>query len=167
MHSDADATRVLDNFRRIVRALRESSRATERTVGVTSAQQFALQVIAARPAISLNELAEQTRTHQSTVSVVVTRLVEAKLVRRVSAKEDARRRELAVTPKGRALLARAPHVAQERLVEGVERLSSRQRTELRRSLDALVVAMGLGDETPTMFFESPPKPTASRGARRG
>lgn len=166
MKPDADATRVLDNLRRIVRALRESSRAAERTVGVTSAQQFALQVIAARPAISLNELAEQTRTHQSTVSVVVTRLVEAKLVRRVPGQEDARRRELAVTTKGRALLESAPHVAQERLIAGVERLSTRQRTELRRSLDALVSAMGLGDEAPVMFFEKPP-PATKGGPRRG
>jgi DNA-binding MarR family transcriptional regulator len=148
-----DATVILDHLRRLVRVLRDSSRFSERTLGVTGAQLFALKALAAEPALSLNELARRTRTHQSTVSVVVKRLVTAKLVSRGTSEEDGRRVELAVTAKGRALLAKAPLAAQERLIQGVVRLRESERAELAESLHRLVAAMDLGDETPAMFFE--------------
>ncbi len=63
---------MLDAIRRIVQALRESSRAAEKRVGLSGAQLFVLQTLGESPGLSLNELAERTRTHQSSVSVVVT-----------------------------------------------------------------------------------------------
>jgi DNA-binding MarR family transcriptional regulator len=62
-----EASAVVDDIRRIVAALRASSRGAERAVGVTGAQLFVLQVLAREQALSVNELAERTRTHQSTV----------------------------------------------------------------------------------------------------
>ena len=83
------ATRaVLDSIRRIVRALRESSRKTERSVGLGAAQLFVLQRLAGAPPLSINELADRTLTHQSSVSVVVSRLVRAGLVARTRAAAD-------------------------------------------------------------------------------
>jgi DNA-binding MarR family transcriptional regulator len=102
------------------------------------------------------------------VSVVVKRLVRARLVSRVTSEHDARRVELAVTAKGRALLAKAPLAAQERLIGGIEQLSRKDTQELARSLQRLVAAMQLGQEPPSMFFETEartrPRPS---GARRG
>ena len=67
----SDVQQILDSFRRIVRVLRESSRAAENSFGLSGAQLFVLQTLSRHPEVSLNELAEHTRTHQSTVSVVV------------------------------------------------------------------------------------------------
>ena len=67
-----------------------------------------LQQLAAAPAKSVNELADRTYTHQSSVSVVVRRLVEQGLVARRRASDDGRRRELSLTAAGRRLVARAP-----------------------------------------------------------
>lgn len=64
------------------------------------AQLFVLQELDKREAQSLNELAERTATHQSSVSVVVRRLVERGLVTWVADTEDRRRVQLAVTPAG-------------------------------------------------------------------
>jgi DNA-binding MarR family transcriptional regulator len=160
-----DATAILDDLRRIVRVLRESSRSVERHLGVSGAQLFALKVLSQGPALSLNALAQRTRTHQSTVSVVIKRLCAAGLVSRFTSKDDARRLELAVTAKGRAVLRRAPLAAQERLIEGVEQLTLRERRVLSASLRRLVAAMQLEEHAPAMFFEEEDSARAN-GKRR-
>src|SRR6476620_4898503 len=137
MYRRAEVQSILDGFRRIVRTLRESSRAAEQRVGVTGAQLFVLQMLSRQPEVSVNALAELTRTHQSTVSVVVSKLVERGLVRRDSSAADARRLVLSLTAEGRALLRRAPGAAQERLIEAIERLPARARNELSGYLSQL------------------------------
>jgi DNA-binding MarR family transcriptional regulator len=78
-HTNSTAARprdVLDSLRRIVQVLRESSRRAERQLGISGAQLFVLEKLAEAPSQSLNELAERTHTHQSSVSTVVARLVK-------------------------------------------------------------------------------------------
>src|SRR6185436_9241289 len=154
--ADDRATRdVLDAIRRIVRALRESSRAAEGAVGIGAAQLFVLHRLAASPA--LNELAARTFTHQSSVSVVVSRLVERGLLTRTrGGGEDGRRISISVTPAGRALLAKAPSAAQERLVAGLALMGAAPRHELAALLGRLVDLMALPDRSPPMFFEAAP-----------
>jgi DNA-binding MarR family transcriptional regulator len=152
------ATRaVLDAIRRIVRALRESSRCAERVVGVGGAQLFVLQRLAGAPALSLNELARRTLTHQSSVSVVVSKLVGAVLVARTRANRDGRRVEIKLTEAGRRLLSRAPAAAQDRLIGALGLLGPESRRELAGRLGQLVDAMALPDRHPPMFFEAAPK----------
>src|SRR6476619_1631484 len=62
--------RSMNAVRSIVRALRINTRAIELKMGISLAQLFVLQQLAERPADSLNELADRTATHQSSVSVV-------------------------------------------------------------------------------------------------
>src|SRR4051812_30916919 len=90
--------RSMNAVRSIVRAQRISTRAIELKMGISLAQLFVLQQLAERPAESLNELAERTATLQSSVSVVVRRLVERGLVSRTASAADKRRIEIAVTP---------------------------------------------------------------------
>src|SRR5437764_1001235 len=91
MNNPADVREALDAFRRIVQALRLGGHESERGARLSSAQLFALQQIAEHPRISINELAARTFTHQSSVSVVVQRLVRRKLVAKVAASDDRRR----------------------------------------------------------------------------
>jgi len=163
-----EANGVLDDLRRIVRALRESSRHAESTLGVTGAQLFALRALADSRPLSLNELAARTRTHQSTVSVVAGRLVDRGLVRRTRSESDGRRIELTLTSRGRALLERAPLAAQDKLIEGLDSMPRKEREHLAISLRALVRAMQLEDEAPAMFFEdeeATPSPSPKRAPR--
>lgn len=160
--STDEATRVvLDAIRRIVRALRESSRAAERSAGIGAAQLFVLHRLATSPALSLNELAARTFTHQSSVSVVVSRLVERGLVTRTRGGDDGRRISIAATAAGRALAAKAPAAAQERLLAGLALLGPGPRGELAELLARLVDVMALPGDAP-MFFESAPRPKRKR-----
>jgi len=148
-----ETTAVLDGLRRIVRVLRESSREAEAKLGVSGAQLFALKALSEAPQLSLSELAERTRTHQSSVSVVVKRLVRRRLVARKISPLDGRQVELSLTARGRVVLERAPLAAQDRLILAVEGLPRAERKSLARSLGRLSEAMGAADATPEMFFE--------------
>lgn len=155
---DAELQSVLDDLRRLVKALGASSRSAQARVGLTGAQLFVLQSLRGRQAISMNQLAERTRTHQSTVSVVVKRLVAAGLVARSVAADDGRRLALSLTAAGRARLKKAPQAAQEGLIAGLERLPRPTRACLARDLHRLVEAMRLDDQPPAMFFEEGSRP---------
>jgi DNA-binding MarR family transcriptional regulator len=156
---------VLDAIRRIVHALRESSRWAEKHVGLTGAQLFVLQRLAESPAASVNELAARTHTHQSSVSTVVTRLVDRGLVRRVRSGSDARSVELSLTARGRRLVGGGPDVAQDRLIRAVESLPPSRRRLLASTLGELAGAMDTVDRVPAMFFEERgPRSTRTRHA---
>ena len=148
----SDLTTALDAVRRIVRVLRESSARTERSLGIGGAQLFVLHQLARAPAQSVNELAERTYTHQSSVSAVVRRLVEQGLVARRPAPDDARRRELRLTTTGRRLVERAPLPAQVRLIEGLHALGPGELASLSRQLRRVVQGMGAAGEPPSMLF---------------
>lgn len=159
--SDDDTGRAFDALRRIVRALRVSTRALERTLGISAAQLFVLQAIAEEEPRSLGDLVARTLTNQSTVSEVVARLVSAGLVTRRPAADDARRVELTLTARGRALLQKTPRTVQFDLVDGFGRLPAAQRRALADGLETWLAAAGLADIPPGMFFEpAPRRPTA-------
>lgn len=164
-----DARAAMDALRRIVQALRLSARAAERQHGISGAQLFVLHQLAAAGDQSVGTLAERTFTHQSSVSVVISRLVARGLVRRRTGVDDARRCDIALTGRGQALLRHAPEVAQARLIAGLRRLRPAERHGLARGLNALVREMGLRAETPRLLFEDRAAPrhraTMGRGRR--
>jgi DNA-binding MarR family transcriptional regulator len=164
--SGLETTReVLDAIRGIVQALRESSRAAERHVGLSGAQAFVLRTLGERTSLSLNDLAAATHTHQSSVSTVVARLVEAGLVRRARSPEDARRLELSLTARGRDVASKAPDAAQQRLIAAINRLPAARRRELAATLRELGESVAAVDRMPPMFFEEV-KPLGRRKAAR-
>jgi DNA-binding MarR family transcriptional regulator len=148
---DSPSRHILDAIRRIVQLLRESSHQAE-AHGLSGAQLFVLRTLAESPGLSLNELAERTRTHQSSVSVVVARLVEHGLVERGRTAEDARRMQLKLSPDGVNRIRTAPRTAQERLVAAVDGLPQSARARLASILDTLVRELDLGSAHPEMFF---------------
>ncbi len=145
---------VFNSLRRLVHSLHAASRESERQLGVTGAQLFVLTQLRESPSLSINALAERTMTHQSTVSVVVRRLVRRKLVKKVRAADDARRVELTLTPAGSRLLKRAPEVMQVRLARAIESMNADDRAALARGLGHLVSEFGAADAPVTMFFET-------------
>jgi DNA-binding MarR family transcriptional regulator len=147
-----DVQRVLDGIRRIVQALRVSSREAERHAGVSSAQFFVLRQLAEAAPTSINELAARTFTHQSSVSVVVSRLTARGLVTARRDPGDKRRRQLTITPAGRRLLGAAPGTAQEDLVAAVTRLTPAARRAVGRALASIADGMAAA-RRPSMFFE--------------
>jgi DNA-binding MarR family transcriptional regulator len=151
-----DIARSMNAIRSVVRALRLNTRSIEAKLGISLAQLFVLQQLADKPADSLNELAERTATHQSSVSVVVRRLVERGLVTRVAASTDRRRVQITLTPAGEALLQDAPPTVQNDLMRGMSRMSPDNRATLAELLETWVLAAGIDLAAPPMIFEDEP-----------
>jgi DNA-binding MarR family transcriptional regulator len=148
-----DTERILDAVRRLVRQLRLSDREAQQRVGLSAAQLFVLHELGKTPAISLGELAERTYTDQSSVSTVVARLVDAGLVQRDRAGEDARRLELSLTRAGRTALQKAPPIAQERILNAVEELPAAERKRFADTFARILDALGADSGRPPMLFE--------------
>ena len=144
---------VLDALRHVVRELRRSAVVAESRLGISGAQLFVLQNLARGKAGSINELAELTLTHQSSVSVVVSRLAERNLVRRVPSAADGRRMEIELTDAGRRLLARAPEAAQTNLFDALRKMPPAKRRQLAGNLELLINLMGGTLGPPALFFE--------------
>ena len=79
--------------RRVGEALR-GGRGGGAPTSLGTAHLFALQQIAEHPRASINDVAALTFTHQSSVSVVIRRLVDQRLVDKVAAGDDRRRQRL-------------------------------------------------------------------------
>jgi DNA-binding MarR family transcriptional regulator len=156
----SDVRGALDALRLIVQALRLGAREGRRRAGLSSAQLFALQRIAENPRASINDLAALTFTHQSSVSVVIQRLVDQGLVAKVAASDDRRRQLLALTARGRRALQRAPAPVQDRLVDAIAALSPPDRRRLAKSLNAIACAVvpgRLAPHPPMLFEDSAPR----------
>jgi MarR family transcriptional regulator, lower aerobic nicotinate degradation pathway regulator len=156
---------VLNSLRHIVRSLRVSSRNAEQRVGLSGAQLFVLQCLSRQSPCSVNELASATATDQSSVSVVVSRLVSRGYVKRVTSKLDRRRVELSLTPAGRTLLGAAPEAAQERLLFALAKLKKSELSLLSALLGKLVELAEVPSDSPSLFFEDAPTLVRSKRSR--
>lgn len=150
---DVHATSAMVSLRRIIRYLRLGDREIENATGLSSAQLFVLSTLAETPALSVAELAKRALTDQSSVSTVVTRLVDRALIARKPSAKDRRRAELRITAAGQRILQNAPPVPQTRMIEAIRAMPAARRAELVRALDALVDAIGAEDVKPRMFFQ--------------
>lgn len=149
-----DTNDIMDGVRAIVRALRVNTRSIEMRLGISLAQLWVLQLLDARPGQSVNDLAEATATHQSSVSVVVRRLVDRGLVRREIATEDRRRVRVDITAAGRALLQQAPPTVQVELIGALRRMAPEPRQQLAHLMRAWLNDAGLDpSERPPMLME--------------
>ena len=118
---------------------------------MSAAQLFVLEQLAAAPAVSIGHLASRTLTDRSSVSVIVDRLVAARLVTRVKSSGDRRRAEVRITRAGRTVLQHAPTPPAQMLVAALKRMSASDVRKLGAVLSTLNQVLGFQDAP--MLFE--------------
>jgi DNA-binding MarR family transcriptional regulator len=155
-HTSNDTTRVVTALRSLVQVLRAGAGEAERHAGLSSAQLYVLSKLTDAPAPSVNALASRVHAHQSSVSVVVDRLVKRGLVRRTPDPGDRRRRMVELTSSGRQRLRRAPRTVQSKLVAAIEGLPRSARRTLSAALEGVVRTLGASTHPP-LFLESGPR----------
>ena len=161
-----EGVKALQAVRGLVGALSQSARVIEQQTGVSNAQLFLLRQIADEPDLSVNALAARAMTHQSTASVVLSRLERRGLVQRVRSDADGRSVVLRLTAAGRRLLRRAPRPATSEIVDAIARLSPAEVRMLRRGICALGREAGFScDGSPMLFQESGPASARSASGR--
>jgi DNA-binding MarR family transcriptional regulator len=153
----------MDGLRRIVRVLSAAARESSQHRGVTGAQLFVMRQISAAPGCSVSELVRRTLSRQSTVSEVVSRLVERGFVVRRARASDARQVELTLTPRGAKAIEDVGATAQERLADGLAMLRIEERMTLASAIERWIAAAGIADVPATLFFEERGASTSNRG----
>ena len=164
--SGAVRTAALDRVRTLVSALSHSARAVERSTGITNAQLFLLRQLSEADSLSVNDLAARARTQQSTVSIVVARLVRAGFAAKRKSVDDGRIAIITLTAKGRRILAHAPTPPTAALLRAIERLSDRDARALSGGVGALLSTLDLTPPEVNMLFEHAPTRRSNSVATR-
>lgn len=148
----SDASAIVVGLRRVVRALELYSAEVRRDFGLTAPQLWALKTLARTGPLTTGDLALALLVHQSSTSLLVSRLERRGLVRRIRQRDDRRFVRIELTERGQALAAEAPEPAQGRLLHGLERMPERRVQEIRRALDDLVGVMEAEGVEARFFF---------------
>lgn len=147
-----DRAAIVHGLRRMVKALATYSQEVHRAYGLTGPQLWALKTLHARGPLAAGELAHALAVHQSSVSALVDRLEERRLVRRVRSAPDRRFVQVQLTPAGAELAAAAPEAAQGRLLHGLTAMPAAEVRRIRRAVETMVEAMEATDVEAPFFF---------------
>jgi len=144
---DADRRdlRILQAFRRIIRAIDLHSRKLEADHHITTPQLVALTIIGASDGMFPSELAQRMHLSPSTVVGILDRLERKKYINRLRSTEDRRRVHVALTERGRQVIAQAPSPLQDRLADALARLPRREQEEIATALEKVVALMEARD----------------------
>ena len=144
--TDAIAIDILIALRRILRKTAEHSRTIAKKTGLTVPQVLCLRAIAEGEAtgvaITVAKVAESVQLSMATVSRLLDRLVESRLVSRKRDTADRRKVLLTLTKLGHRKLVQAPAPLHEAFLAKLDQLSERQRRDLLASLQKVVAMMG-------------------------
>jgi DNA-binding MarR family transcriptional regulator len=143
MNDVENGERAISSLRTVIRAFNVLTKKLERRFGLSGAQLEVLECLQALPGLSLSDLATRSNTDQSTMSVVVKRLVDRGLVAREQTEDDRRRMSLVLTPRGESLLAEAPSSVSARLRTGFSQLGEGERATLTTLLERWMGVAGL------------------------
>ena len=161
-----EAHSVLNSFRCLVKSLRLADRAGLKEYGLGASQLYVLHELKRDPPLSINDLAARMATDQSTVSVVVAKLIEKGFVARERSETDARRLDLTLTAKGHLTVRNLPPPIQHLVIDGVLRLPRARAKALAESLRDICDVLGIADEHPPMLMDEPkPAPVTKRDER--
>lgn len=83
--------------------LNKTSRKMQSHFGVTGQQRLVIRIVGAYPGLSAGDLARILHIHPSTLTGILQRLEERRLIKRISHPDDARRVQLELTAKGTRL----------------------------------------------------------------
>lgn len=136
--------RILRALRRIMRKTSEHSRQVARDTGLSVPQSLCLRMIGdAKPKeeVTVVRVAESVQLAPATISRLLDRLEEAKLIIRERRSQDRRKVCLRLTPAGRMKLRKLPPPLQDEFSSRLQGLSQRKQDELLRALETIVELM--------------------------
>lgn len=145
---------IIDDIRRVFQVVHEQSRKTEQATGLTSPQLWAIKTIAQESPIMVSDIARRMYLHPATIVGILDRLEKQNLVIRVRSIDDRRVVRVELTATGRTLLKKAPEVAQNLLVGGLEKLPQRNLNKIASSMKQIVRILGAQDKPVHLILSS-------------
>jgi len=147
--SAGNAERMLDvlrQFRVVIRSIKQHYQWVEKRCGVSGAQLWAMERIAATQGLTPGDLARELAIHPSTASNLLARLEALKLVERRRRHADQRRVQLYLTARAQAVLAKAPRPLKGVLQQALADLPPTHLATLHKGLEELLGLMRNRDE---------------------
>lgn len=129
---------IMDNLRRVFKAINDRSKVARHIEGLTIPQLWALKVLAEHEPVRVSDLAARMYLHPSTVVGILDRLEAKGLAARQRLTRDRRVVNVGLTPAGKTLVGNLPAVPSEMLLSGLETLSERELRTVSRGLEIQV-----------------------------
>lgn len=147
---------VLVALRRIMRATSLYSRKLEKSVGLTVPQLIVIRAIGSRGVLTASELSREVSLSQATVTNILNRLEERKLLTRERSEEDRRRVKLKLTEAGNAVFREAPQPLQNTFSARFDALPQWEQHQIVAALTRVAEMMDAGDleVLPLLYGES-------------
>jgi DNA-binding MarR family transcriptional regulator len=138
----ARVAEALIAIRRIVRAAEFSARDLAKLSGLTPSQHIVLQFLNARGEAGAGAIADAAGLSHATVTALLDKLEDRKLVRRQREPEDRRRVNCAITDEGRAIVAQSPNVLQDRFAARFAKLAPWEQAAVLSALERVAELLG-------------------------
>jgi DNA-binding MarR family transcriptional regulator len=135
---------VLDFMRllwRIEHGLQTTSKRMESRLGITGPQRLALKIVTQFPGLSAGELARILHLHPSTITGIVQRLVEKRLLIRTRDRRDTRRVSLRPRIRASTFARRSAGTVEGAVAQALRRASAIQVHHAREVLERIAAAL--------------------------
>ncbi|MCO4786700.1 Organic hydroperoxide resistance transcriptional regulator [Marinomonas gallaica] len=148
---------VLVHLRRIIRATDLQSKRIVKACGLTIPQIMVLRAIEELGDVTVRKISDNVSLSQATVTTILNRLEERKLVERVRAQKDKRIVNARLTEEGRNVLLTSPPLLHEKFISEFESLQSWEQTQILSSLQRVAVMMDAEklDAAPLLDINAP------------
>lgn len=137
----SSADEVLTALRRVIRATDLHSRHLEKTVGLTAPQLLLLQTLRQKGEVTIGTLAREMNLSQATVTTVMDRLEDRKLVARTRSETDKRKVFATLTDEGDKLLINAPTLLQQHFIRQFQDLQEWEQAMILSALQRVAQMM--------------------------
>jgi DNA-binding MarR family transcriptional regulator len=129
----------------VVHGLQRTSKHMSGEIGVTGPQRLVLRVVGLFPGLSAGDLATVLHVHPSTLTGVLQRLVDQRLLARAHSPQDRRRAVLRLTKRGAHANAMRRGTVESAIAEALDGVSVRDRAATRRVLERLALHLEPSD----------------------
>ena len=137
--------RVLCSLRKIIRAVHIHSKKLNAAQGLTTPQLICLSAVVAQKDLTLSQLSKEVNLSGSTVTGIVDRLEQKKLLARERSSTDRRKIFIRPLEAGQKLVKKAPSLLQEKFSERLGQLSEKEQNAIADSLELVVSLMKAED----------------------
>jgi DNA-binding MarR family transcriptional regulator len=149
---DIAISEIMQSLRRIFKAIQDYSSEVSDKFGITGPQLWALNTISENEGLPLGRLSKKMYLRPSTITGLIDRLEKRGYVVRKRGQRDRRVVKILLTPKGKALVRRAPNPIQGKMIYGLRRLNRGELRSIHDSIQKLVEIMEAQNVKATFFF---------------
>jgi DNA-binding MarR family transcriptional regulator len=157
MHENVYWQDVLVSLRRIIRATDLQSKRMVKSCGLTIPQVMVLRAIDTLGDVTVKRISDDISLSQATVTTILNRLEDRKLVARVRAQTDKRIVNARLTDEGRSVLNASPPLLHEKFIERFEALQDWEKSQILSAMQHVATMMDAEslDAAPLLVIDSP------------